>query len=282
MEYSQALFEAITDSAVLLDKTGRIIDWNSGATSLFGYPKKEVIGRSLNLIYQQNLPFPKIIQEILHHQKRWHEETGFIRKNSIKGFCKTNICLVNHGQHSKIAALVTHHNITPYKIALNDLSKQLNAELKEHLESHYLTSSLLVKSLGTHDELEKALRESELRFHLLAENATDIISRHAPNGTYLYLSPTCKTLLGYEPEELLGRNAYKLLHYDDVNKLKKAFTRRKERHNSPNHQQTVAYRIRRKEGDYRWFESNVRVIYDEDKRTIREIQSASGMQIGFL
>ena len=59
----RSLFEAITDSAILLDKGGRIIDWNQGAVALFGYAKKEVIGRSLNLIYQQNYPFPKIILE---------------------------------------------------------------------------------------------------------------------------------------------------------------------------------------------------------------------------
>jgi len=105
---------------------------------------------------------------------------------------------------------------------------------------------------------------------LLAENATDVISRHAPDGTYLYASPSSKALLGYHPEELIGRNIYKFIHYEDVNKLKKAFKRRKE---MPSH--TATYRIRRKDGDYRWFESNIRIIYDEENRTISEIQSSS-------
>lgn len=69
-EYSQALFEAIPDSAVLLDKNGRIVDWNQGAMILFGYPKKEVLGKSINMIYQQNHPFPKIIQDMLPQQKK--------------------------------------------------------------------------------------------------------------------------------------------------------------------------------------------------------------------
>lgn len=274
MDFSQSLFDAIGDSAVLLDRMGRVVDWNQGATSLFGYPKKDVLGRSINLLYQQNLPIQKIIQDILPQQKRWAEETAFIRKNSVRGYCRTCVSLIAHHDHHKAVALVTHHNVTLYKTQQNDLkemTQKLANQLKDRLEMFYLCNTLLIRNLAAREEIEKALRESELRFHLLAENSTDMISRHSPEGGFLYVSPSCKVLLGYAPEELMGRNAYKLLHYDDVNKLKKAFTRRKA---NVNHQ-TVTYRARKKEGDYRWFESNVRVIYDDNKRTIREIQTAS-------
>lgn len=274
MDYSVALFEAINDSAVLLDKSGRIVDWNQGAVSLFGYPKKEVIGRSVNLIYQQNHPFPKIIQEILPYQKKWIQETGYIRKNSIRGICRTCVSLINHNEHHKAVALITHHNVTTYKTQLDELdlfNKKLTSELIDRLEILYLSNALFIKNLSAQDEMEKILRESELRFHLLAENATDMISRHSPDGTYLYVSPSSAALMGYTPDELIGRNAYKFLHYDDVNKLKKTFNRRKENQNH----RAVTYRIRHKDGEYRWFESNVRVIHDEDTWSIREIQSAS-------
>ena len=63
---------------------------------------------------------------------------------------------------------------------------------------------------------ELALRESEEKYRLLAENSTDMISRHDPNGTYLYVSPACRTLVGYEPEELIGRSPYDFVHPDDL------------------------------------------------------------------
>lgn len=272
-DYAQSLFEAISDSAVLLDKSGRIIDWNQGATSLFGYHKKEVLGKSINLIYQQNHHFGKIIQETLLQQKKYSLETAFVRKNGIKGQCKTHVSLINPTTN-KAAALVIHHAITAYKSieselkqTINELSKTLHAQQEEN----YFLSSLLIRHLATLEQTELNLRESELRFHLLAENATDIISRHAPDGKYIYISPSCKTVLGYTCNELLGVNSYKFIHHEDIGKVKKIFHRRKE---TP-HPHTLTYRVRRKEGDYRWFESNIRHIYDEKTRTVREIQAAS-------
>ncbi len=73
IDYLQSLFEAIHEGAVLVDKHGRIIDWNQGATTLFGYPKREVLGKSINLVYQQNYPFTKIIQE-KNHQSQNHSD----------------------------------------------------------------------------------------------------------------------------------------------------------------------------------------------------------------
>ncbi len=269
-DYSHALFEAIQDSAVLLDKSGRILDWNAGAVSLFGYHKKEVLGKSINLIYQQNHPFQKMI----HEQKKWQAETRYIRKNGIKGFCRTTLSLLPTQLPNKAAALILQQNITVHKILeieLQEKNTKLTQTLERYHEQFYFTNALLIKNIHLKELTEKNLRESELRFRLLAENATDIISRHSPDGTYLYVSPACKTLLGYDPDDLLKYNTYKFIHYEDVGKLKKAFNRRKE--NSNHH--IITYRIRRKEGDYRWFESNIRYIYDEETRLIREVQSAS-------
>ncbi len=271
---TQALFDAIPESAVLLDRTGRIIDWNQAATSLFGYYKKEVLGKSLNLIYEQNHPFPKIIQETLSQQKKWQTETRYIRKNGIKGLCKTSACLINSAVQHKAAAIITHQEILTYKSIETDLNNtvgKLHRQLLEQLESQYTTNHLLLKSLQMLENNEKTLHENKLLFDLLVENTTDVISRHTPDGTYLYASPSSKTLFGYIPEELLNRSLYKFIHYDDVKKLKKIFNRRKD---DAKHQ-VVSYRLRRKEGDYRWFESNIRTLYDEKTKTIREIQAAS-------
>ena len=268
------LFDTIMDSAVLLDKGGRIIHWNPGATTLFGYSRKEVLGRSINLIYDRNYPFPKLIQEIQGHQKKWQEDTTFIRKNGIKGSCKSYLCVLPPHEQSKTTALLIHQNTSASKKAQEELHTthtRIIEELHHTLTGFLSTNILILNLLNNLEQTERKLRESELRFHLLAENATDVISRHTPDGTYLYVSPASKTSIGYNSDDLIGKNIYKLIHHDDLAKIKKAFIRRREDANK----KPIVYRIKRKEGEFRWFESNIRVIIDEQTRLINEIQLAS-------
>jgi len=59
-----------------------------------------------------------------------------------------------------------------------------------------------------------ALAESEVRFRLLADRATDIILRIDAAGTILYISPACR-LLGYSAGEMIGRPATDFLDPED-------------------------------------------------------------------
>ncbi|MBN1532373.1 MAG: PAS domain S-box protein [Spirochaetes bacterium] len=116
-----------------------------------------------------------------------------------------------------------------------------------------------------------ALRESEERFRLLAENSTDMISRHAPDGSYLYASPASRVLLGYEPEELAGRSAFDFVHPDD-----QAYLERKRSTVTGGGDVTIStFRVIRKDGSTVWFESNSRSVRDERTGEITEIHVSS-------
>lgn len=274
MDYSQGMFDAIMDSAVLLDKTGRVINWNAGAAALFGYTRKEVNGWSINFIYERNYHFPKLIQEVHTTQKRWQLETTFIRKNGTIGTCKSFLCPLPPNDQNKVTALLVHLNTSLYKKTEDELYGAYNTtlhQLQHTMTDFWSANLLLIMTMNKMEDLERRLRESDLRFHLLAENATDVISRHKPDGTFLYVSPASKHSLGYEPDELMSKKIHKIIHHDDSEKIKKAFTRRRE---NPSNKPLV-YRVRRKEGEMRWFESNIRIISDNQSRGISEIQLAS-------
>ena len=60
------------------------------------------------------------------------------------------------------------------------------------------------------------LAEREELYRYLTEDASDVISRIAPDGTILYISPACRRLFGYEPDELVGRSSFELFEPHDL------------------------------------------------------------------
>ena len=117
----------------------------------------------------------------------------------------------------------------------------------------------------------KALIEENRTLRVIAEHSTDMISIHEPNGDYKFVSPVCRNLLGYEPSELIGRNAYEFFHPEDL----EAVT---ESHDTIQEVPvifTVSYRIKKKNGDYVWFETTSKTIRDSETHETQEIIAVS-------
>ena len=121
-----------------------------------------------------------------------------------------------------------------------------------------------------HMRAENALRESEVRYRLLAENATDVISRHTPDGMYLYSSPACRALMGYAPEELAGRSIYDVVHPDDAAAVRRTLAEITAGAKGP----PSAFRMRHKDGNYLWVEIAGRGVTAADG-TVGEIVAVS-------
>ncbi|MBR2513606.1 MAG: PAS domain S-box protein [Halomonas sp.] len=103
-----------------------------------------------------------------------------------------------------------------------------------------------------------ALEEEKCHYQWLAESTTDLISRHARDGTFLYASQAARDLLGYEPDELIGVSAYQLFHPADLDDLLSKSPQ--VYYHDGFYQQT--YRFRAKAGHYVWFETTSRTRRD--------------------
>ncbi|HOP40822.1 MAG TPA: PAS domain S-box protein, partial [Geobacteraceae bacterium] len=68
-----------------------------------------------------------------------------------------------------------------------------------------------------------ALMESEHRFRSLVETSTDWIWEVDENCQYIYSSPKIRDLLGYEPDEIIGKSPFNLMHPQDAHRLKRLF-----------------------------------------------------------
>ncbi len=118
--------------------------------------------------------------------------------------------------------------------------------------------------------MQRALLESEAQFRLLAENASDMISRLGVDGQMLYVSPACETILGYTSEELTGTISYDLVHEVD-----RPFVRNLFKGKPLDATYTIAFRALQKDGNYIWLETSARAILDRKTGDILEIHAAS-------
>lgn len=124
--------------------------------------------------------------------------------------------------------------------------------------------SVCIQDITERKKTEFALRESEEKFRLLAENIPGIIyvCRNDGNFSPLYTNDRTLDILGYHKEELLGGKIHitDLFHPDDasyvIGSVKEAITERKNFH--------LKYRVRHKSGEWKWVEEYGTGVYGDN------------------
>ena len=213
-----------------------IVFCNEGFKELTGYSEEEILGRNCRF---------------LQNGDRDQNELSNLR-STIKNREQGKVRLRNYRKDGTLF--------------WNDLSI---APIKnEEGETNYFVG--IQRDVTELVETQQKLAEEKRKYQLITENATDMISRHKPDGTYLYISPAVKELTGYEPEDLLGSKPFDTMHPQDrkmfenlselfADKEVKRFTFRKGTIN----------------GDYKWVESIMRPIVDEETGEVTEIQAST-------
>lgn len=121
--------------------------------------------------------------------------------------------------------------------------------------------------------LERALRESEGRYRLLAEHSNDLIILVDTAGNWLYASPSHKAILGYDTGELTGHCVFDWIHPEDLARQQEIFQGRIDSRQA----RTVEVRLRHKDGHWVWIESVGAPVTGPDGRVDRVI--ATGREI---
>ena len=112
---------------------------------------------------------------------------------------------------------------------------------------------------------EETLRMSEERFRSFVENANDIVYSLTPDGVFTYVSPNWTEILGHNAQEVVGQSFRNFVHPEDISRcyvLLKQIIVTGEKING------VEYRVKHKNGSWRWHVSNASSICNTDGKII--------------
>jgi len=109
----------------------------------------------------------------------------------------------------------------------------------------------------------RALRQGEQRYRQLIESSHDWIWEVDRHVIYTYASAHCRELLGYEPDELLGRTPFDLMPPDEADRVRTVFGAYAAQHLPFRRLENVN---RRKDGALVILETNGTPIFDHHRR----------------
>jgi len=109
-----------------------------------------------------------------------------------------------------------------------------------------------IKDLTESKKQQNLLLETQFNYKLLVENTTELVCRHDLDGVFLKVNENVKEILGYDPEDLVGKNPYEFHHPDDTERIQKDSHDLAKRNNKP---PRIIYRFRDKRGSYKWLDT---------------------------
>ena len=150
------------------------------------------------------------------------------------------------------------------------MNQTLEQQVQERTAELAQANRILSQEIEERKRIEKDLRDSELRYRLVADNISDLVGVHDLRGNFLYVSPSCLGLLGHTADTLIGQNFYELVHPDDRERVRLQMQALR----PPQTTVQMVYRAVRSSGDELWLETLARPILNERGRVV-QVQAIS-------
>ncbi|MDP3482494.1 MAG: PAS domain S-box protein, partial [Sulfuricella sp.] len=188
---SEALRQ-VAEAVLVLDAEGNIQYLNPAFYRLFKYAPEEILGRPISMLAvpeQDPSRQPTAVLAQLREHGRWHGEVRRLAKDG-----------------AAIPVLLSASTIRDARGAITG----------------FVGTYLDLREIR---QAEESLRESELRFRNLVEASSDWVWEVDAHGIYTYASPKVLDILGYKPDEVVGKTPFDLMPPEEAERIRADFLR---------------------------------------------------------
>ncbi len=177
-----AAVESSSDAIITKSLDGTITGWNPAAERLFGYAAVEAVGKNIDFIVppDRTAEVHDILRRVTWGETIEQYETERVRKNG--------------------SSVEVSLSISPIKTPAGAI----------------IGASKSARDITENRRTQHALRQQIEERRRIFDTSQDLILVIDPRGVLVQVSPSAETILGYAPDEMIGRNASEFLHPGDL------------------------------------------------------------------
>ncbi len=200
------IIEFLPDATFVINRDGNVIAWNKAMEEITGVSKKDIIGKGN---YAYGVPFYGEPRPILIDLIEKHIEE--IESNYI------NIERIGPTIFGEAYLPSLHNGRGAYVWATASLLYDSYGNLIGSIES--------IRDISKRKSTEDRLEAAEEKYRALVENLNDVIYTIDSLGVITYISPVIEKIIGFKPDEFVGRNFGHFIHSKDLPGLVVSFQR---------------------------------------------------------
>ena len=240
---SQATSDALWDWNMITDE----IFVGESHSTLFGH---QFENNTITATECENFIHPEDKERYFNHFKevvesnsnKWSDEYRYLKSDGTYSYVSDKAIIIRNEAGKAIRMIG----------AMEDITDRRNVEEQNRL---------LIEENNRNKNVQ--LNEAKNMYRLLADNTVDLVCLHNLDTTFEYISPSIIKLMGYSPEELIGKLPMNFVHPKDLELIQNSFVSfitEKEDDNAH-----VEARFKNKKGDYVWFEIKAKIVKENGK-----------------